>query len=67
MKNDPKLELEQSEDLNIGNFIFPFIPSMQAFVFGNFQEKKTYGLLSEDSIIEVGRLLNYFKDTAGYK
>lgn len=37
----------------LGNFIFPYSISLKAFIFGNFEEKKTFGILSEDDILEV--------------
>ena len=34
-------------------FVFPFSPSMNAFLFGNFEDHLAFDLISDDEVIEV--------------
>lgn len=52
-----KLE-EELKIVEEAHFLFPYSGTMQAFIFGNFDDKKAFRVISDDDVVEVLNDLN---------
>ena len=44
---------KEIKTINETHFIFPYSNGMKAFIFGNFDDKKAFRVISDDDIVEV--------------